>query len=156
MAVSKIITAARSLSQRGIDFIKRHEGLRLEKYADPVGLLTIGYGHLIKPGENFPNRLTPAEAEALLRSDTEKAQSAVRVGVKVPLTQNEFDALVSLVFNIGTGAFQNSTLLRLLNQGFKAAASEQFLVWRFAGGKPILLKRREQEKALFDTPERVT
>ena len=66
------------------------------------------------------------------------------------LNQNQFDALVSLVFNIGTGAFARSTLLKRLNVGDYNGAAEAFLMWRNAGGKPILLNRRKREKALFE------
>lgn len=68
----------------------------------------------------------------------------------MPLIQYQFDALVSLAFNIGEGAFRRSTLLKLLNRGDYKGASEQFLVWKNAGGRPILLNRRKREKALFD------
>ena len=145
----------KTLSSNGLSILKDHEGFRAHVYLDSAGYPTIGFGHKLLPGEAFPNGVTPAQAEQLLFQDTEKAQKAVRENVKVSLTQPQFDALVSLVYNIGVNAFKNSTLLRLLNQGFYAAASAQFLVWKFAGGQPILLKRREKEKALFDTPERV-
>lgn len=150
-----IVSAFRSLSAQGLALLKQHEGLRLYVYKDSAGFPTIGYGHKLLPGESFPNGISPEQAEAMLARDTTWAQNAVRDNVKVPITQNQFDALVSLVFNIGSNAFKNSTLLKLLNQGFYAAASEQILAWRFAGGKPILLSRRQKEKTLFDTPERV-
>lgn len=144
----------RRISTKGLSLIKQHEGLRLFPYRDPIGLMTIGYGHLIKAGEVFPPKITEAEAEALLIKDTEIAQRAVRENVKVPLTQNQFDALASLVFNIGAGAFKSSTLLRVLNGGFYQAAAEQFLVWKRAGNKPdLLLPRRRKEKELFETPD---
>lgn len=148
------MSAVRTLSAYGLSILKEHEGFRAHVYLDSAGYPTIGFGHKLLPGEAFPNGVTPAQAEQLLFQDTEKAQRAVRDNVKVPLTQNQFDALVSLVYNIGVNAFKNSTLLRLLNQGFYAAAAEQFLVWKFAGGQPILLGRRQKEKALFETPER--
>lgn len=150
----KIVTLANQLSSRGLALLKEHENFRANVYRDSAGHPTIGFGHKLLPGETFPNGVTLQQAEQLLSADTSIAQKKIRSAVKVPLSQSQFDALTSLVFNIGTGAFENSTLLKLLNQGYYAAASEQFLAWKFAGGKPILLSRREKEKALFDTPER--
>ena len=148
----KIVATVKQLSAQGLALIKRHEGLRLSVYMDAAGKPTIGYGHLIKPGETFPPAITEAEAERILLRDTQIAQNAVRNNVKVPINQNQFDALVSLVFNIGAGAFEKSTLLRLLNQGFYNAAAEQFLAWKRAGSHPdILLPRRRKEKELFET-----
>jgi len=144
----------KTLSAYGLSILKEHEGFRSHVYLDSAGYPTIGFGHKLLPGEAFPNGVTVAQAEQLLFQDTMKAQTAVRDNVTVALTQPQFDALTSLVYNIGVNAFKNSTLLRLLNQGYYAAAAEQFLVWKFAGGQPILLGRRQKEKALFETPER--
>jgi len=149
---NNIVTAVRNISARGLALLKEHEGFRAHVYRDSAGHPTIGYGHKLLPGESFPNGITQEQALQLLAKDTEIARRAIQTNVKVPLTQNQFDALTSLVFNIGTGAFVRSTLLKLLNQGFYQAASEQFLAWKFAGGVPILLGRRQKEKALFDTP----
>lgn len=139
-----------NLSAAGLALLKAHEGFRAQVYQDSAGHPTIGFGHKLLPGENFPQGVALDEAERLLKRDTEKAQTAIRSLVKVALTQSQFDALASLVYNIGVSAFAGSTLLKLLNQGFYAAAAEQFLQWKYAGGKPILLSRRIREKALFE------
>ncbi|MEY5099149.1 MAG: hypothetical protein RJA36_1868 [Pseudomonadota bacterium] len=140
------------LSDAGLSLIKRHEGLRLKAYPDPgTGgePWTIGYGHTqgVQPGQE----ITEAQAEDYLREDVYWAEDAVRDHVKVALEQHEFDALVSLAFNIGAGAFARSTLLRKLNDGDKAGAAAEFARWNQAGGKvlPGLVKRRADEAALF-------
>ncbi len=140
------------LSDAGLSLIKRHEGLRLKAYPDPGtggAPWTIGYGHTqgVQPGQE----ITAAQADDYLREDVYWAEDAVRDHVKVALDQHEFDALVSLVFNIGAGAFARSTLLRKLNDGDKAGAAGEFARWNQAGGKvlPGLVKRRADEAALF-------
>ncbi|RQZ12821.1 lysozyme [Burkholderia sp. Bp9031] len=136
---------------QGIALIKQFEGLRLSRYLDAVGKPTIGYGHLILPNERFTRALTPAEAEALLRRDLRGAELNLRKLLHVPVTQQQFDALMSFVFNLGAGRLRSSTLLRYLNAGASARAADQFLVWNKAGGKPLagLTKRRRAERALF-------
>lgn len=94
--------------------------------------------------------ITREKSREVLRSDLVRFERAVNDGVKVKLNQNQFDALVSLAFNIGEGAFGRSTLLRMLNANNYKGAAEQFLVWKNAGGRPILLNRRKREKALFE------
>lgn len=137
-------------SDLGIELIKKHEGVRLEPYQDVAGLWTIGIGHLIKPGEEFTS-ISEEEAEDILRKDLEKAEKCVINGVKTPLSQSEFDALVSFVFNVGCQAFRNSTLLRLVNRGEMDDAAEQFARWNRAGGKAVkgLTNRRLAERELF-------
>jgi len=137
--------------EQGIALIKQFEGLRLARYLDAVGKPTIGYGHLILPHERFTRPLTPAEAEALLRRDLRGAELNLRKLLRVPVTQQQFDALMSFVFNLGAGRLRSSTLLRYLNAGACTRAADQFLVWNKAGGKPLagLTKRRQAERALF-------
>ncbi|WP_063552064.1 lysozyme [Burkholderia territorii] len=137
--------------EQGIALIKQFEGLRLARYLDAVGKPTIGYGHLILPNERFTRPLTPAEAEALLRRDLRGAELNLRKLLRVPVTQQQFDALMSFVFNLGAGRLRSSTLLRYLNAGASVRAADQFLVWNKAGGKPLagLTKRRQAERALF-------
>ena len=135
---------------KNIDLVKKHEGLRLEAYLPtPNDVWTIGYGHThtTKQGQ----KITEAQAEALLRRDITWAEKAVNKSVVVPLTQNQFDALVSFVFNVGEGAFATSTLLRLLNSGDYEGAANQFLRWNRQKGRVLngLTKRREEERALF-------
>lgn len=139
-------------SDSGRKFIEAREGLRLEAYPDPgTGgePWTIGYGHTmgVHPGDI----ITAEEADTMLSSDLVWAETAVNGLVKVPLTQEEFDALVDFVFNIGTAAFANSTLLRLLNGGDYNGADAQFQRWDLADGRvlPGLLARRQAEAAMF-------
>lgn len=136
------------------NLIKEFEGLRLEAYQCSAGVWTIGYGSTrgisggsIKEGDT----ITLDEAEMLLQRDLEPFSEYVNKVVKVPLTQNQFDALVSLVYNIGNGNFKFSTLLRHLNNADYQDAADQFLVWRKAGGKVIrgLEIRRAKERELF-------
>lgn len=132
------------------DIIKKHEGLRLEAYMPtPNDVWTIGYGHTktAKPGM----KITEDHAEDLLLSDIAWAENAVNNLVTVYLTQNQFDALVSFVFNVGQGNFANSTLLRMLNKEDYKGAADQFLRWNKQKGKVLngLTKRREEERKLF-------
>ena len=150
-----VAMALNKLSARGLSLLKEHEGFRPQVYKDSAGYDTIGFGHKLLPGESFPNGVTVSQAEQILFQDTMKAQKAIQDNVSVKLSGPQFDALTSLVYNIGAAAFAKSTLLKLLNQGFYAAAAEQFLQWKYAGGKPILLSRRIKEKALFETPQGV-
>lgn len=140
----------RRTNQKGVDLIKGFEGLRLSPYRDPVGLLTVGYGHLVKPGEHF-GTLTEPEAETLLRADLHEAESAVERLVKVPLTDNQHAALVSFVFNCGSGNLEKSTLLRKVNGEDFTGASFEFLKWNKAGGRVLagLVRRRRAEMELF-------
>lgn len=137
------------ISQAGLDLIKEFEGFEPEAYLCPAGIWTIGYGHTGDVSEG--QTITEEEAEELLRQDVAFAEDAVTDYVEGDLTQGQFDALVCFVFNIGAGAFRDSTLLRLLNQGDNEGAAEQFLRWNKAGGKVLsgLTRRREAERELF-------
>ncbi|MGF7452579.1 lysozyme [Pasteurella bettyae] len=139
-------------TESGRNFIKKEEGIRLIAYNDGVNIYTIGIGHTgyvdgikIKPGM----KITKEKAEALFIEDLSKIEEVINNAVIVPLNQNQFDALVSLVFNIGGGNFRKSTLLRKLNVKDYKGSAEQFLAWKYAGGKPILLSRRLREQAVF-------
>lgn len=141
-------------SNAGIELIKSHEGLRLEAYIDPVGVLTIGYGHTKNV---FPNQIiTEREADSLLMSDIVEAERAVNNLVKSDLTQSQFDALVSFVFNLGAGSLQRSTLLKKINQdSTQSDIAFQFQRWdkgRVNGvlvPLPGLVKRRKEEAELY-------
>ena len=137
-------------SQKGIDLIKKFEGTVLKVYKDAVGKETIGIGHLIKAGEHFTT-LTQQQAEDLLAKDLKQFEVGVASSVKVPLTQNQFDALVSFSFNLGLGNLNSSTLLKKLNSGDYKGTSEEFPKWNRAGGKVLqgLTNRRIAEKELF-------
>lgn len=143
-----------SLSQKGLDLIKSFEGFSGILYFCPAKKPTIGYGHVITPEEHdkFPPQISKKEGEDLLRKDAAIAERAINKLVRVPLEQYEFDALVSLVFNIGEGNFSKSTLLRLLNLNApKKEIAQQFLRWRFANKVPLkgLAHRRQAEAMMF-------
>jgi lysozyme len=143
------------ISDAGLRFIKAHEGLRLEAYPDPgTGgkPWTIGYGHTgpeVVPGL----RITAERAEELLRANVARFEAAVTRLVRVPLSQPQFDALVSFAFNTGEGALARSTLLKMLNAGDYSGAAEQFDKWVNAGGKPMpgLIRRRRAERTMFES-----
>jgi len=138
-------------SEQGLALTKHFEGLRLAAYQDQRGIWTIGYGHT---GRDVHEGLTvtEAEAEALLASDIARATAAVNRLVTAPVTQNQFDALVDLAFNLGCAALMHSTLLALVNSSDFAAAASEFLRWDHAGGRvvPGLLLRRQAELELFN------
>jgi lysozyme len=142
-----------NISPYGLSLIKEFEGLRLDSYDDGGGVWTIGYGHTkgVKRGQ----RITEREATDFLLQDLDWVQDAIEATVRVPLTQPQYDALCSLIFNIGAGAFAQSTLLKKLNAGDYAGAGEEFPKWKHDGGKviPGLVKRREKERVLFLTSE---
>lgn len=142
--------APKRLNSEGYEIIKQHEGLRLDAYQDVAGYWTIGYGHLIQPDENYQS-ITIEMATALLIEDVARFEKAVNKNVKVPLTQNMFNALVSFAFNVGVAAFEKSTLLQKLNKGDYIGANEELKRWVYAGGEVYsgLEKRREQEQRLF-------
>jgi len=136
----------------GICLIKGFEGLRLRTYKCPAGIDTIGYGHTGK--EAYPgNIITSKKAEKLLRNDLTKYEDVINKLVTVELSQSQFDALVSFVYNLGPSALKRSTLLKLLNRGDYSGAAGQFTRWNKAGGKilPGLIKRRCREALLFLT-----
>ena len=138
----------------GVDLICGFEGKRLTAYDDGVGVWTIGFGTTAYPnGTKVKKGDTCAEyqAKAYMAHDLKKFESAVNNAVTVPLNQNQFDALVSLAYNIGTNAFSGSTLVKKLNSNDFRGAADQFDVWVNAGGKRMqgLVNRRAKEKALF-------
>lgn len=141
----------RRLSPSGLAFIRSWEDFRPAPYRDAGGRLTIGYGHLIRPGEHF-SEITLAEAEHLLSEDV----LAVELGLSglchdVELVLREFDALCSFAFNIGLGAFYHSTLCRLLKAGDKTRAADEFPRWCHVAGREVagLRARREAERRVF-------
>lgn len=143
--------STRRISQEGVDAIKRHEGWSAVVYLDVAGKRTIGYGHLIRAGEEFPGPITREQGEAILRADLETAEAAVRRHVSIPVTQGMYDALVSFTFNLGGGNLSSSTLLRKLNAGDYTGAAAEFLRWNKAGGREVggLTTRRQDEKNNF-------
>lgn len=139
----------RSINQEGIDLIKAYEGFSEAVYLDSVGVPTIGFGHT-GSGVRL-NRVSREQAEALLRSDLRAAERSVLRLIHVPLTDDQYAALVSFAFNLGGGALQRSTLRAKLNRGEYEAAANEFPKWVFAGGKRLkgLARRREAERQLF-------
>lgn len=144
-----------AISPKGLALLKSHEGFRATVYLDQAGLPTIGYGHRVLPDETF-GTIDQVEATQLLIDDVAEATDAVRRLVLVPLMPHELDALVSLVYNIGAGAFGNSTLLKKLNANDRAAAAVEFDRWVFVtvnGAKQRsagLAARRTAERKLFE------
>lgn len=136
-------------SDRGVELIKRYEGLRLVAYLDTGGVPTIGYGST--SGVELGDAITPEGAERLLRKDLREAEDAVTVLCKVPLSQNQFDALASFTFNLGYGQVASSTLLRKLNAHNYSGAQNEFKRWVYDNGVKLngLVKRREAEAQLF-------
>ncbi len=136
-----------------MDFIRQEEGERLTGYKDSRGIPTIGVGHTGKVNSlpvSIGMTITPEQSVALLKDDLAWVEHTLASAITIGINQNQYDALCSLIFNIGATAFKNSTLLRLLNQGLFAAAADEFLKWRKAGRDPdILLPRRQRERAYF-------
>src|SRR5690554_6416363 len=112
------------VSKRGLALIQQFEGLRLKAYRDSAGVPTIGYGST--RGVRMGDEITEAQAIELLAADVDRHADGVRRAVNVRLNQNQFDSLVSLVFNIGIGAFQRSTLLKKLNDSDYEGAQAEF------------------------------
>jgi lysozyme len=156
------------VSQKCIEQIKKDEGVRNKPYQCPALLWTVGVGHVIDPHHAkvpFAERkalpipagwdrvLSADEIDEILRTDLARFEAGVLRLIKVPLTQGQFDALVSFSFNVGLGNLQNSTLRMKVNRSEFEAAAEQFLVWTKAGVKvlPGLVKRRTHEKEMFES-----
>src|SRR5215211_5267649 len=157
----------REINQAGLEMIKSFEGIpdgdpstiNLDPYIDPVGVWTIGWGHAISVGGSllrgtnnrararalYPGGLTLRQAEDLLRADLMDTCRDVQSLVSVPMTDNQFAALVSFTFNLGLGNLRRSTLLRLVNQGDFSLAAQEFKKWNRAGGRVLrgLTRRRE-------------
>lgn len=153
-----------NMSAKGLDALKDEEGCVLHEYRDQAGLPSIGIGHLLTRSElasgkividgvpvKYADGITMQQALRLLAQDLHPAEEAVRNNVKVSLSQNQFDALVSFTFNVGTGAFAGSTLLKQLNQSNYVAVPEQLARWNKAGGKvcDTLVHRRAREAKMW-------
>lgn len=151
-AQSPQAAAGQHINDRGLELVKVFEGLRLEAYQDSVGIWTIGYGTTsdivpVRPGMV----ITESQAEMFLRQGLVRFEEDVAQLVKVPLTSDQFSALVVFTYNVGPGSLSQSTLRRKLNDGDYAGAAEEFLRWNKAGGEelPGLTRRRRAERALF-------
>ena len=143
----------RHLTQEGLTLIKRFESFSPTVYVCPAGYETVGYGHVVKEGERerFVAGITEHEAEALLRRDAALAERSVLRLIAVPLTDGQFDALASFVFNVGAGDLQRSTLRRKVNREEHALVPAEFMKWIWAGDRKLkgLVRRREAEAALY-------
>lgn len=142
----------RHINAAGLDLIREFEGCRLEAYKDAVGVWTIGYGSTgphVRPGMV----ISQAKADRLLRADLERFEQGIEALVTVPLTDNEFAALVCWSYNVGLGAAESSTLIRVLNEGDYDAVPVELLRWNMAGGRVLngLIRRRKAEAALWST-----
>jgi lysozyme len=142
-----------NISPQGLAMIKQFEGFSLKAYLDPVQIPTIGYGTIAIHGRpvKMGMVITEAQASEYLLADLQKFEDAVNQAVNVPLTQEQFDALVSFTYNLGPGNLRASTLLKMINAGRLEEAQPQFLRWNRAGGKVFkgLTRRRLAEAALF-------
>lgn len=138
------------IPQQALEIIKTAEQFEAQPYVCPAGYPTIGWGHVIRAGESFTSIGTP-RGEALLAKDAAWAARAVATLISVPLTQGQYGALISLVFNIGSGNFQASTIRMLINREEYDEAAAIFWQWRRAKGIILrgLVIRREIERQLF-------
>ncbi|WP_336276960.1 lysozyme [Bartonella sp. CB178] len=144
----------RKISKKGLALIKQWEGLRLHAYRDSAGVWTIGYGHTSQAGKPFVQegmRLTERQAENLLQKDLKQFENTVEQAVAVPLTDEQFAALVSFCYNVGMKAFCNSTLLKKLNEGDYESVPIELQKWTRAGKKRLqgLVYRRAAEAGLW-------
>ena len=154
------------MSEKGKELLAEWEGVELKVYKDVAGLPTIGVGHLLTQDEltsgkilirgepiRYTDGLTKTQAMDLLAQDLERFEEAVNESGKVDLKQNQFDALVSFTFNVGSNAFRNSTLLRLLNQGNYSDVPNQLRRWVHSAGQKVqgLVNRRENEIELWSS-----
>ena len=142
------------ISQTGINLIREFEGFSEREYICPAGKRTIGYGHVCKDDEYYPNGITPSEAEMMLLDDLQWAENCVTsllLDKRVPLSGCQYDALVSFVYNVGERAFEHSTLYNLLLSKKYDEASNEFPRWCYCNGKESqgLKNRRMKERQLF-------
>jgi lysozyme len=146
----------RHITNQGLMLIKQFEGFSPTIYLDAAGLPTIGYGHLLRAGEAemFKDGITEPMAQALLIKDVLRAEQAVLRLITAPLTNGQFDALVSFTFNLGSGALQRSTLRRKVNRDEHDNVPAELMKWVWAGGRKLkgLVKRRAAEAAVYMSP----
>jgi len=137
------------ISKEGIALIKKFEGIELEAYQDSVGVWTIGYGHTkgVKEGDNISLK----KAEQMLEEELVEYEGYINNMVELGLEQNQFDALVAWVFNLGPTNFKESTLLKVLNEGKYNEVPAQMRRWNKANGEVLdgLVRRREAEAKMF-------
>ncbi len=141
----------RHVTENGLNLIKQFEGFSSTVYICSAGYSIIGFGHVLRPGEHFDDGIDKQQAELLLRRDVQVAERAVLRLINVPLTDGQFDALVSFTFNLGAGALQRSTLRCKVNREEHAEVPAKFVRWVYAGGRklPGLVKRRRCEALMY-------
>lgn len=139
------------ISQQGYQITETFEGYVPFVYKDVGGQATIGYGHLIRPGEHFDQPLVPAQAEDVLKGDESIAAVAVNRYVTQPMLPGQFDALCDFTFNLGAGTLKKSTLLKRVNAGKDDLVPSEFLKYINVNGKPVdgLIRRRKAEGSLY-------
>jgi len=159
-----------NISPKAVEMVKHHEGVRFKPYRCPAKLWTIGVGHVLYPDQGkMPvdqrdsyalrpedsRTFSAEEVNGILRADLQRFERGVLLFCTVNLTQGMFDSLVSFSFNCGLGTLQRSTLRQKLLRGDKAGAAEELLKYTKGGGKvlPGLVKRRQDERALFLSPQ---
>lgn len=150
----KVAVAVLAVSAAGITSIKHDEGEVRRVYLDPVKIPTVCVGHTSTVTRKDVGRVfRPEQCTELLRKDLQAAERAVKRSVQVPITQEQYDALVSFTFNVGSTNFRKSTLLRKLNAGDCWGAGAEFPKWKYARGQelPGLVARRAKERATFET-----
>tara|TARA_B110000483_G_scaffold27715_1_gene33519 strand:+ start:453 stop:881 length:429 start_codon:yes stop_codon:yes gene_type:complete len=137
------------ISKDGLQLIKDFEGLELSAYKCAAGVWTIGYGHIKGVQEGMS--ISEARANEMLNEELTEYENYINKGVTVPLSQCQFDAMVSWVYNLGNGNLSSSTLLKVLNSGDYAGVPAQMLRWNKAGGKVLagLTRRRQAEADMF-------
>jgi GH24 family phage-related lysozyme (muramidase) len=146
--------AAGKINDSGVEIVKHFEGMRTTAYQDSVGIWTIGYGHtsMAGPPSVSPGMtITAAEAESILRQDLGVFEKGVADAASKSTSDDQFSAMVSFSFNVGLGAYRDSTLLKKHNAGDHAGAADEFLRWVYAGDQvlPGLQRRRNAERALY-------
>lgn len=139
------------ITSKSLDLVKHFEGCKLSAYKCPAGVWTIGYGHTagVKQGDTC----TQTQADLWLKNELNAQERTINEFVTVKITQNQRDALASFIYNVGPGAFKNSTLARKLNNSDYTGAAAEFAKWTKAGGRtlPGLISRRAAERALFES-----
>jgi lysozyme len=144
---------SRKTSEGGKNLIKEFEGFRATAYICPAGVVTVGYGttRIQSKSVQLGTTITTDEADMLLEEDLKTFEDAINQNVRGEISQNQFDALVAFVYNVGAGNFKKSTLLKKINAGDFNQAADEFLKWNKAGGKVLkgLTRRRTAERELF-------
>jgi len=139
------------INDAGLAIIKHFEGLRTKPYKDAVGLATVGYGHRLYGDIDWERIYSDAECTDFLKDDLRATEKSVARLINVPLNDNQFSALVSFTFNVGSGTLQRSTLRQVINRGRYDEAPKEINRYRYAGGRILrgLQLRRYAEANLF-------